>query len=134
MKTRYLLDTNILSDLIRNPHGRAAGEIRERGEANICTSIVVAVELRHGASKKESFTLSSRISRLLSILKVEPLEVPADTIYGALRTRLESEGRPIGANDLLIAAHAVALGCVIVTDNTKEFGRIEDLRCENWLR
>ena len=63
-----------------------------------------------------------------------PFETPADAAYGLLRTRLEQAGRPIGANDPLIAAQAIALGYTIVTDNEKEFARIEDLPRENWLR
>ncbi|HXJ96285.1 MAG TPA: PIN domain-containing protein, partial [Terriglobia bacterium] len=58
----------------------------------------------------------------------------SDTLYASLRAGLEEAGRPIGANDMLIAAHALALGCAIVTDNEKEFARVPDLPCENWLR
>jgi tRNA(fMet)-specific endonuclease VapC len=61
-------------------------------------------------------------------------EAPADAAYGLIRARLEKAGRPIGGNDLLIAAQAIALGYVLVTGNQKEFVRIEDLTCENWLR
>jgi tRNA(fMet)-specific endonuclease VapC len=62
------------------------------------------------------------------------LEVPADAIYGRLRARLERDGQPIGGNDLLIAAQAIALGCTLVTDNEKEFIRVEGLARANWLR
>ena len=63
-----------------------------------------------------------------------PLEVPADTAHGVIRTRLEQIGRPIGGNDLLIAAQAIALGYTIVTDNEGEFARIDGLLRENWLK
>jgi tRNA(fMet)-specific endonuclease VapC len=63
-----------------------------------------------------------------------PLESPADAIYGRIRTRLEQSGRPIGGNDLLIASHALALGCTLVTDNEREFMRVEGLEWQNWLR
>lgn len=131
---RYLLDTNIVSDLIRNPQGKVAQHIRQVGEANVCTSIIVAAELRYGATKKGSPKLSAQLEMVLSVLEVLPFETPADATYGVLRTRLEHNGTPIGANDLLIAAHALAVGYAIVTDNDKEFSRVKDLQCENWLR
>ncbi len=131
---RYLLDTNIVSDLVRNPQGRVAEHIRRVGEANVCTSIIVAAELRYGAAKKQSPRLTAQLQAVLGVIEVLPLEAPADTTYGRLRARLEKAGRPIGANDLLIAAQALALGYTIVTDNEKEFAQVGDLRRENWLR
>ena len=131
---RYLLDTNIVSDLVRNPRGRAAEHISRVGEAQVCTSIIVAAELRYGAAKKGSSRLAMQLEAVLGALDVLPLAAPADRAYGELRTRLEQAGRPIGGNDLLIAAQTVALGYTIVTDNETEFTRIEGLLCENWLR
>lgn len=131
---RYLLDTNIVSDLIRNPQGRVTQRIREVGEANVCTSVIVAAELRYGAAKKGSERLTARLEAVLDLLAVVPLDVPADGAYGRVRAHLEATGRVIGGNDLLIAAHALALGCAIVTDNEDEFRRVPDLVCENWLR
>jgi tRNA(fMet)-specific endonuclease VapC len=131
---RYLLDTNIVSDLVRNPHGRITQRIRKVGEMQICTSIIVAAELRYGAEKKGSPRLTAQLAAVLGALEVLPFETPADRAYGLLRTRLEQSGKPIGANDLLIAAQAIALGHVLVTDNEREFSRVEGLRYENWLR
>src|SRR5208283_4371443 len=131
---RYLLDTNILSDLVRNPQGRIAQQIRKIGEAKVCTSIIVAAELRYGAAKKQSPRLTAQLQAVLGALEVLPLEAPKDTAYGALRARLEKAGTPIGANDLLIAAQALALGYTLVTDNEKEFAQVKDLPRENWLR
>ena len=131
---RYLLDANIVSDLVRHPQGEAAQGIRRVGEAQVCTSIIVAAELRYGAAKRDSPRISARVEAVLKTLEVLPFETPADVIYGSLRARLERTGRLIGANDLLIAAQALALGCVIVTDNEKEFARVGDLPRENWLR
>ncbi len=131
---RYLLDTNIVSDLVRRPQGRIAQHIREVGEAQVCTSVIVAAELRYGAAKKGSQRLTAQLEAVLSALDVVSFEAPADEAYGLIRARLERAGQPIGANDLLIAAHAVAIGCAIVTDNESEFGRIEGLLRENWLR
>jgi tRNA(fMet)-specific endonuclease VapC len=130
---RYLLDTNIVSDLIRNPQGRAAEQIRKVGEAQVCTSIIVAAELRYGAAKKGSPRLTAQLEAVLGGLDVLPFEAPADAAYGHIRAKLEQGGTPIGGNDLLIAAQAVALGCTIVTGNDREFARIKGLRCENWL-
>ena len=131
---RYLLDTNIVSDLVRNPQGSIAQHIRKIGEAQVCTSIIVAAELRYGSAKKQSARLTAQLQAVLGALEVLPLEAPVDTTYGALRARLEKAGRPIGANDLLIAAQALTLGYTIVTDNEKEFAQIKDLPRENWLR
>ena len=131
---RYLLDTNVVSDLVRNPQGKVAQRIRKVGEGEVCTSIIVAAELRYGAAKKGSPRLSSQLEIVLGVLEVLPFETPADAAYGLLRTRLEQAGTPIGANDLLIAAQALALGYTFVTDNEKEFARVDDLLRENWLR
>lgn len=131
---RYLLDTNIVSDLVRRPQGRVTQRIREVGEAQVCTSIIVAAELRYGATKKASPRLTAQLDAVLGALEVLPFEAPADAAYGVLRARLEQAGQPIGGNDLLIAAQAVALGHAIVTDNEREFAVIAELPRENWLR
>ena len=131
---RYLLDTNIVSDLVRNPQGRIADRIREVGEAQICTSIIVAAELHYGAAKKGSARLTRQVEAVIGALEVLPFETPADAAYGLIRARLERSGRPIGGNDLLIAAQAVSLGCTVVTDDTADFAQIDGLPCENWLR
>jgi tRNA(fMet)-specific endonuclease VapC len=131
---RYLLDTNIVSDLVRRPQGPVAQHIREIGEAKVCTSIIVAAELRYGAAKKELPRLASQLEAVLGALDVLAFETPADAVYGGLRARLEQAGQPIGGNDLLIAAQTIALGCTIVTDNEGGFARIDDLPRENWLR
>lgn len=132
--TRYLLDTNILSDLVRHPKGRVAEHISKVGEAQVCTSIVVAAELRYGAAKKGSDRLSAQVEAILGVLEVVPLEPPVDVTYAELRVALERAGTPIGGNDLLIAAQAKALGYTIVTDNEREFAQVAGLARENWLR
>jgi len=131
--TRYMLDTNIISDLIRNPQGGAARQIVNVGEDNICTSIIVAAELRYGCAKSGSKRLLKALEDLLAEINVLPFDVPADTEYGAIRSMLEAAGKPIGGNDLLIAAHAYTMGATIVTANTAEFKRIPSLNVENWL-
>jgi tRNA(fMet)-specific endonuclease VapC len=131
---RYLLDTNIVSDLVRHPQGGISEHIRQVGEAQVCTSIIVAAELRYGAAKRGSARLATQLEAVLGALEVLSFEVPADSAYGLIRTRLEQLGRPIGGNDLLIAAQAVALGYTIITDNEGEFARIDGLPHENWLK
>ena len=133
MTAGYLLDTNVILDLMRNPKGRIANRIAEVGEVKICASIIVAAELRDGAVKKGWARLAERVEAILAIIDVLPLETPVDRHYGALRAQLEKKGRPSGANDLLIAAHALALGYTIVTANESEFVHISNLRLENWL-
>lgn len=132
-RRRYLLDTNILSGLIRQPQGPVTEHIRKQGEAAVCTSIVVACELRYGAAKKGSTRLTERVEALLSALDVLPLESGVEREYARVRTHLERKGTPIGANDLLIAAQALFSNVTLVTDNTKEFSRVPRLRVENWL-
>jgi tRNA(fMet)-specific endonuclease VapC len=130
---RYLLDTNIRSDFLRNPDGRAVQRAALAGEATICTSIIVACELRYDAVKKGSVRLSERVERLLESLEVLALDKESDRQYAEIRLHLDRKGRPIGPNDLLIAAHALALDLTLVTANIEEFSRVPGLRVENWL-
>lgn len=130
---RFMLDTNIISDMIRNPAGKAAGAVLREGDAAVCTSIVVASELRYGCARKGSAKLLRKVEELLAEIPVLPLDVPVDAEYGALRAELEGMGQTIGHNDLFIAAHACALGTTLVTANTGEFNRIKGLKVENWL-
>jgi tRNA(fMet)-specific endonuclease VapC len=132
--TAYLLDTNIVSDLVRYPQGRIANKIAEIGEENVATSIIVAAELRFGVAKRGSPKLSDQVSAVLPALPILPFERPADENYGRLRNMLEGAGTPIRANYLLIAAHAITLGLTLVSDNEREFSRIDELKLVNWLR
>jgi tRNA(fMet)-specific endonuclease VapC len=127
-----MLDTNIISDLIRNPHGAAAQRARA-SESALCTSIIVASELRYGCAKKGSPELLRRVEAALSEIEVLVFSAPADAEYGRLRAELEVKGTIIGANDMLIAAHALALDMSLVTGNVGEFSRVRGLRVENWL-
>ena len=129
---QYMLDTNIVSDIIRNPAGRAAQRARAAAES-VCVSVIVAAELRYGCARKGSPQLLRRIEAFLAEVPVLPFDVPADGEYGAIRAELEAAGRPIGSNDLLIAAHACALGATMVSANVGEFRRVSNLNVENWL-
>jgi tRNA(fMet)-specific endonuclease VapC len=128
-----MLDTNIISDLIRNPQGRAAKRIAKAGEESICTSIVVAAELRYGCAKRSSERLLRAVEGLLDEIEILPMDIPTDDAYGKIRSELEAAGKPIGSNDLLIAAHARTVGATIVTADTGEFKRVRGLKVENWL-
>ncbi len=130
---RYLLDTNTVSDLLRNPKGHAARRLAVVGETAVGTSIVVACELRYGAVKKGSAQLSERIETLLGSLEILPLDKESDRRYAEVRSHLDRMGKPIGPNDLLIAAHALALDLILVTGNVEEFARVPGLSIENWL-
>ena len=131
--TLYLLDTNIISDLIKNPQGKAAQRIAEVGEDKVCTSIIVAAELRYGCAKSGSKRLIKAVEALLGELTVLPFDVPADSEYGGIRAKLEAAGRPIGGNDLLITAQAGSIEAIVVTANTDKFQRLRSLKVENWL-
>jgi tRNA(fMet)-specific endonuclease VapC len=131
--TGYLLDTNIISDIIRNPSGLVARRIEQVGPKEIYTSIIVAAELRYGCAKRGSAKLLAKVEALLETIPVLPLDVPADTEYGGIRAELEAAGQTIGLNDLLIGAHAFALSLTCVTDNVREFNRIRGLSVENWV-
>ena len=137
MPARYLLDTNILSDLLKNPQGKVAQKISSLPPDErdlLATSIIVAAELRYGVAKRGSSLLASRVNQLLDAIEILPLEPKADQHYGRIRSQLEKTGTPIGGNDLLIAAQALATDAVLVTDNVREFKRVKGLLVENWLR
>lgn len=129
----YMLDTNIISELIRNPIGKIAKRIASAGEDNICTSIIVAAELRYGCDKGGSSRLRKAVEDLLGEIDILPFDSPADSAYGRIRAALEAVGQPIGGNDMLIAAHASATGAIVVTANVGEFKRVRGLSVENWL-
>jgi tRNA(fMet)-specific endonuclease VapC len=133
IQPRYLLDTNILSHLVKEPSGIVTRRIAAVGEATVCTSIVVACELRFGAAKKGSARLTDQLETILSALTIISLEEPVDHHYAEIRTYLHHIGQPIGHNDLLIAAHARSLDLILVTHNEREFSRVPELTVENWI-
>lgn len=132
--SNYLLDTNTISDIIHNPNGRVIARMHHVGEHRACISIIVAAELRFGVAKGVSRSFAEKVEALLERFAVLPLAPPIDRVYADLRADLSARGKPIGSNDMLIAAHALALDYVLVTDNMREFSRIKGLRVENWLR
>ena len=132
--TRYLLDTNILSDLIRHPQGMVAQRIAVVGEAAVCTSIMVACELRYGAAKKNSSRLTEQVNTVIAAMEVLPYDTPADQVYAEIRQHLAACSQSIGPNDLLIASHAQAVKAILVSANVGEFSRVPGLIVHNWLQ
>ena len=128
-----MLDTNIVSSLLRRPNGPVGARLRALGEGAACVSIITAAELLFGARRVQSVRLERDLKAILSVIPALPLEHPAEETYAIIRTELEAAGRPIGPNDLLIAAHALSLDLTLVTANTGEFSRVPGLRIENWL-
>jgi tRNA(fMet)-specific endonuclease VapC len=129
----WMLDTNVLSELIRNPQDTLRQKVAGASPDTLCTSIVVACELRFRALRKGSDTLTRRVEQLLEALPVLPFDEPADRHYADIRASLERPGTPIGSHDLLIGAHARSLGLTVVTRNLREFERIPGLKVEDWL-
>ena len=132
-KPQYLLDTNIISELVRNPHGRLKDQIALVGEEAVCTSIIVSSELRFGAEKKGSKKIRSQLEAILSAIEILPFQELADRQYATLRCQLEKAGTPIGPNDMLVAAQAISQGLILVTANFKEFSQVPGLAVENWI-
>ena len=129
----WMLDTNALSDLIRNPGGPMVRWLAAEAPDAVCTSIVVACELRFGARRRAAAALTQRVEQLLASMVVLPLDEPADEHYADIRAALERAGTPIGSNDLLIAAHARSRGLTLVTHNLREFERVPGLKTADWL-
>jgi tRNA(fMet)-specific endonuclease VapC len=131
---KYLLDTNIISHAMRYPDGPAALRLETAAEDTLLTSILVQAELRFGYIKSGVARHRVAVEALLAQLHVEDWSQPADVVYAELRTTLQRAGTLIGQMDMLIAAHALALNAVIVTNNEREFSRVPGLKVENWLR
>lgn len=129
----YLLDTNIISVLVRNSSGAAAQRIEHLDPGDLCTSIIVAADLRYGCAKKGSAKLLARVEAVLAFVPILPLDISADGEYSGISARLEAAGQIIGMNDLLIAAHAYTHKVTLVTNNIREFSPIRGLKLENWL-
>lgn len=132
----YLLDTNVISDMMRNPTGTVAQRVlliaAHEPDSKVCTSVVVECELLFGLRKRTSPHWSTQFKRVMDSIEVFALESAVATHYADLRARLELSGTPIGPNDTLIAAHALALDATLVSADA-EFSRVTGLRVENWL-
>lgn len=136
MTVRYLLDTNIISHMMVNADGivarRAERRMTSPDAPELCTSIIVQCELAFGLKKRPSVRLQAALNAQLEGLIVLPLDQKVVTHYANLRSQLEALGTPIGPNDTLIAAHALALDATLVSTDA-EFLRVPGLKVENWL-
>ncbi|HEU4628632.1 MAG TPA: PIN domain-containing protein [Gemmatimonadaceae bacterium] len=130
---RFLLDTDTVSDLVRNPGGQVARLLARHGEDMVCTSVVVAAEPRFGARKRGSPRLERQLEAVLRVLDVLPLESPADDPYAELRLALAQAGTPIGPNDVRLAAHALALDLTLVSGHGRGLTRAPAPRVANWM-
>ena len=131
----YMLDTNICIDIIRRRSPKLLNRLVACQIGDVGISSITLAELAHGAEKS-----ALRDQNLIALQQfILPLEVacfdqPAALAYGKIRAVLKSNGNLIGSMDMLIAAHAVALNSILVTNNEKEFRRVDGLTCENWLK
>jgi tRNA(fMet)-specific endonuclease VapC len=132
---KYLLDTNVCVDYLTSRFPAVVARIQEADPEDLATSSIVAAELRYGADKSRHPARNhSRLDVLLGEMRCLDFDLGAARLYGRLRASLESHGRPIGAHDMLVAAHAQSAGLTLVTDNVREFSRVRRLAVENWRR
>ena len=122
-----------MGEVVITPRSGTLPQPPRGAETRVCTSIVVECALRYGVATEGSARLSAQLEQVLRVLPILALETGVDRHYGDIRADLERRGTPIGPNDLLIAAQARALGLILITDNVREFGRVERLGVKNWL-
>jgi tRNA(fMet)-specific endonuclease VapC len=132
MASPLRLDANVVSDLLRDPRGAPRSRIASLGDIRLCLSAIVVAELRFRILKKGSKRLSRQFQATLRALDIAPWGPPADQKYTRIRLALETAGKPIGPNDMLIAAHAIALGAPLVTAILDEFLRVPGLAEVPW--
>jgi len=129
---KYLLDTDTVSFALRG-QGEVAAQIRTRKPSELCISAITVAELRFGADRRGSRKLHGLIDAFAAAIEVVPFDELAATEFGRIGSVLAERGTPIGDFDVLIAAHAVALRCTLVTNNTRHFSRVSGLSVENWI-
>ena len=131
---RYMLDTNICSYILKNHPATVKQKFEEVGTENICISTIVLAELYYGAARHpKGVVIRREIDDFVSRLVVIPWDEIAADHYGAVRSSLEKVGTPVGAMDMLIAAHAKSCGATLVTNNLREFDRINGLTALSWV-
>lgn len=134
MAVRYLLDTNICIYIAKHNPPAVRARFEQLSADVLAMSVITLGELRHGAEKSQARTKAlAALQQLQSAIQVMPLTHAVGESYGQIRSSLERTGQPIGNNDLWIAAHARAEGWVLVTNNEREFCRVEGLAVENWV-
>ena len=130
---KYMLDTNICIYAIRKKPKIVIANIMAHDPDDICISSITYAELMHGVEKSQAVEKNRfALSLFLSAIEIREFHALAAEEYGRIRAVLERRGTPIGPLDLLIAGHAKSEGCVLVTNNTREFQRVEGLKVEDW--
>jgi tRNA(fMet)-specific endonuclease VapC len=129
---RYMLDTNICIYAIKNRSDHLLAKLRANAAAGIGVSSICAAELHFGVAKTRSEKNAKALDQFLASLEIADFDDAAARVYGAVREALERAGTPIGPLDTQIAAHARQLGVILVTNNVREFVRVEGLQLENW--
>ena len=127
-----LLDTNIISFIVRDPKGQLATRLQDLKTDEILTSVIVVGEIAYGFAKRPAPKLQRQTSEILKGIHVAKIDRETARQYAHLRASLERSGTTIGANDMWIAAHALALDAILVTANEREFDRVPGLTVENW--
>jgi tRNA(fMet)-specific endonuclease VapC len=129
---RYMLDTDICTYTINERPSAVLSAFRRFQSAGLGISSVTAAELHFGVARTGSQRNLEALRRFLGTLEIAPFDAAAAEVSGSLRAWLASQGTPIGPYDTLIAAHAHALGSILVSNNTREFDRVPGLKVENW--
>lgn len=132
-RLRYLLDTNICIYIINRRPVAVFDHFNGLQAGAVGISSITAAELDFGVTKSGSARNRAALDKFLAPLDILPFDEQAVRSYGPLRAQLETQGAPIGPMDLLIAAHALALDVVLVTNNQREFARVPGLRLDNWV-
>ncbi len=127
-----MLDTDSVSFALRGV-GHVGARILEHNPSELCVSALTVAELRFGADRKKSGRLHGLIDAFLRPISVLPFDEAGGNAFGKVASALVARGRPIGSIDTLIAAHALAVDCALVTNNEKHFRNVADLRVENWV-
>lgn len=128
----YMLDTDTVSFALRG-YGQVGVRIVEHAPSELCVSAITVAELRYGADHRKSTKLHRLIDTFIDTISVVPFDDVCAVAFGKLANKLIAKGRPIGNYDTLIAAHAVALGLILVTNNAKHFSQVDGLKLENWV-
>lgn len=134
MSVQYLLDTNVVSLALKGLAPAATLRLSKVPQANVAVSVVTAMELEYGLAKNPKTRHRDAVRRFLEVVSVLPMPKDIAPTYGRVRADLESRGHPVGPLDTMIAAHAIYVGAVLVTENAREFRRVRGLKCESWAK
>lgn len=132
MTAAFMLDTDSVSFALRG-EGKIGARLLEHVPSELCISAITEAELRYGADRRKSSKLHRLIDKFTSGIEVVPFDTECAAWFGKVASRLIAKGKPIGDFDTMIAAHALACGLRLVTNNEKHFRQVEGLKLENWM-